>query len=348
MKLNPADDQTSDRGYKLKILILGITPFVLGLLALLSGRYQIAPGDILLLLKGRLFHINTGVPAAIATVIFDLRLPRILAALLIGTALSVSGAAYQGVFRNPLVSPDILGVSAGAGLGATIAIVYSWSSLGIALSAFGFGIIAVFLTYYISGKIKNIGDSSLALVLSGILIGTLFSSAVSLIKCIADPYNKLPAITYWMIGSLATIKMEDVYLIIIPIAAGIIPLWLLRWQLNLLVFGDEEAQSLGVNTTILRAVVIICSTMLTAAAVSVSGIIGWVGLVIPHLARAIAGPNYQRLFPVTLLLGSSFLLAVDTLARTLLTMEIPLGILTAFIGAPFFIYLLSTSRRAWK
>jgi iron complex transport system permease protein len=287
------------------------------------------------------------VSEGVLTVIFDIRIPRIIAALLIGIALSVSGAAFQGTFRNPLVSPDILGVSAGAGFGATLAIVYSWGTLGIALSAFGFGLLAVWLTYFIGNLLKKSGEITLILVLGGILVGTVFTSLVSLIKAVADPYEKLPAITYWLMGSLASIRVSDIYLVILPMIIGLIPLLLLRWKLNLLAFGDEEAQSMGVNTNRLRLVVIICATLLTASAVSISGMIGWVGLVIPHFARALTGPNYQSLLPVSMAVGGSFLLVVDTLARTLLTMEIPLGILTSLIGAPFFIYLLAHSRRGW-
>ncbi|MEA1959888.1 MAG: iron ABC transporter permease [Bacillota bacterium] len=318
------------------------------LLALSIGRYPVSVHQIMLLFKGHFMETSATIPAVVEQVIFDIRLPRILTSLIIGAALSVSGAAYQGIFRNPLVSPDILGVSAGAGLGATIGIVFSWSSLGIAFLAFGFGVLAVLLTYLIGSKIKNMGDTSLVLVLSGLLIGTVFSSLVSLIKCVADPYDKLPAITYWLMGSLASITFDDVYLIIIPVIVGIIPIWVFRWKMNVLVFGDEEAHSMGINAGRLRAIVIVSATLLTASAVSVSGMIGWVGLVIPHLARSLVGPNYQKLLPVSLLLGSSFLLLVDTLARSLMPMEIPLGILTSLIGAPFFVFLLTNSRRTWK
>ncbi len=331
-----------------KVLLLsGILLFLI-FVALIAGRYPVSALDIWKTLVGHLLGTETSVPSTVQTVIFNLRIPRILAAILIGFALSVSGAAYQGIFRNPLVSPDILGVSAGAGFGATVAILNSWGSMGIIVSAFVSGLLAVWLTYFIGNKIKDTGEITLILVLGGILVGTVFSSLVSLLKTVADPYEKLPAITYWLMGSLNSIKMSEVYLVLPFIFVSIIPLWLFRWQLNLLAFGDEEAKSLGVNTDRLRFVVIICATLLTASAVSISGMIGWVGLVIPHFARAITGPNYQRLIPVSILIGGSFLLAVDTIARSLLSMEIPLGILTSLIGAPFFVYLLSRSRRGWR
>jgi iron complex transport system permease protein len=333
---------------KLKVIILAIMPVFLGVIALTVGRYPVTLSDIWIAFTRDLFADERLLPAAVQTVIFDVRIPRIIAALLIGTSLSVSGAAFQGTFRNPLVSPDILGVSAGAGFGATLAIIYSWGDLGITLSAFAFALLAVGLTYFFGNKIRNSGDITLVLVLGGILVGTIFTSLVSLIKCVADPYEKLPAITYWLMGSLGSTQINDVYIVLIPMHIGIIPLLLLRWQLNLLAFGDEEAQSLGVNTNKLRLTVIICATLLTASAVSISGMIGWVGLVIPHFVRVLTGPNYKSLIPVCIAVGGSFLLVVDTLARSLLPMEIPIGILTSLIGAPFFIYLLANSRRGWK
>ncbi|NLP44304.1 MAG: iron ABC transporter permease [Peptococcaceae bacterium] len=348
MKANVATLGSKKKLSKLKLLLLISMPFILALAALTIGRYPVSLTHLWAALTNGFLLAEVEVPAAVRTVIFDIRIPRIIAAILIGMALSVSGAAFQGTFRNPLVSPDILGVSAGAGFGATLAIINSWGSLGIAASAFGFGLLAVWLTYFLSNRIKNSGEITLIMVLGGILVGTIFTSLVSLIKCVADPYEKLPAITYWLMGSLSSIQMNDVYLVILPMIIGLIPLWLLRWKLNLLAFGDEEAKSLGVNTERLRLIVIFCATLLTASAVAISGMIGWVGLVIPHFARSIAGPNYRNLLPVTILVGGSFLLVVDTLARSLLPMEIPLGILTSLIGAPFFLYLLSHSRRGWK
>lgn len=327
--------------------ILIATLLLLIFVALMLGRYQVYPQQMVALIISRITGAPLTIPSTIATVVFDIRLPRILGAVLIGAALSVSGTAYQGIFRNPLVSPDILGASAGAGFGAALAIVNSWGMVGIQLSAFFFGMLAVLVTYIISTRIRK-NDSALILALGGILVGTLFSSLVSLIKYIADPFNKLPAITYWLMGSLASLDFGDMKFVLLPMLVGLIPLYLIRWRLNVLSFGDEEAEAMGVNTHRLRGLVICSATLLTASAVSISGIIGWVGLVIPHLARAIVGPDYKILLPVSLLIGSSFLLLVDTLARTLISVEVPLGILTSLIGAPFFLYMLANGRRGWQ
>jgi iron complex transport system permease protein len=218
--------------------------------------------------------------------------------------------------------------------------------LGIQMMAFVGGLLAVGLTYGISLRIRH--DPMLALVLSGIMIGSLFSAAISCIKYIADPYDKLPAITFWLMGSLASITTRDVYMALTPILFGCILLYLLRWRLNVLAMGEEEARVLGINTGVMKTIVIVCCTLMTAASVSISGMIGWVGLVIPHLARMIVGPNYRVLLPASILLGGGYLLLVDDLARLLASMEIPLGILTALIGVPFFLYLLLNSKWGWK
>lgn len=279
------------------------------------------------------------------TVVFRIRLPRILAAMLVGAALSASGAAYQGMFKNPMVSPGILGVSAGASLGAALAILLSCGIVGIQFGAFAGGMLAVAITYFVSAWLGKRGDTTLVLILTGIIVGMLFTSFLSLIKYAADPYTKLPAITYWLMGSLASVNGRDVSAALWPVGLGLFLLLLLRWNLNVMSFGDEEAKALGVNTARLRLLVIVCATLMTASAVAISGVIGLVGLVVPHLARLLVGPDYERLLPAATLLGSLFLLVVDNLARTLYAVEIPLGILTSFIGAPFFLYLLINTRK---
>jgi iron complex transport system permease protein len=266
--------------------------------------------------------------------------------MLVGMALSVSGAAYQGMFRNPLVSPDILGASAGAGFGAALGILLSLNILNIQLLAFGFGSAAVFLVYLISGRIKR-GDPTLVLVLTGILIGTVFTSLISIIKFVADPYDKLPAITFWLMGSLASINTTDIAIAVVPILFGGVMLFLLRWRLNTLSFGEEEARTLGVNTGRTRFVIIVSATLMTAAAVSIAGMIGWIGLVVPHLARAVVGPNHKVLIPAAAIMGSTFLLLVDDIARIVTPLELPLGVMTSLIGAPLFIYLLASTRKGW-
>jgi iron complex transport system permease protein len=276
------------------------------------------------------------------TVVFMIRLPRVTAALLIGGALAMAGTSYQGLFRNPMISPDILGASAGAGFGACLGILYSFGPIGMQLSAFLFGIGAVALVYLISTIIGRGNAAILVLVLTGVLVSTLFGSMTSILKIVADPSNKLPALVFWLMGGLATVNRKDVLLMSIPLIIGVIPLMLLRWKMNVLAFGEEEAQSIGVNTRKIRPIIII-----TAAAVSVSGVIGWVGLIIPHMARFLVGPNHKMLLPASVLMGGTFLLIVDDVARCSFGVEIPLGILTSFIGAPFFIFLLTRGRKGW-
>ncbi len=332
--------------HKLKKSILFALPVLLFLLSFALGRYPIPPDQLITILAAKFVSLEHTWPDTLDTVVFQIRLPRIIAAMLVGAALAVAGVAYQGMFRNPLVSPDILGASAGAGFGAALGIFYSFSIVGIQVSSFLFGLAAVLLAYSISNRIRH--DPMLALILSGILIGTLFTAGTSLFKYMADPYDKLPAITYWLMGSLAAIAPRDVFSVIIPMLVGAVPLYLLRWRLNVLSLGEEEARALGINTGRLKLTVIICSTLMTAAAVSICGVIGWVGLLVPHLARMVVGPNYKVLLPTSILMGSSYLLLVDDLARLMGAVEIPLGILTSLIGAPFFLYLLQRNRRGWS
>lgn len=310
------------------------------------GRYPISPENLIMILAAKVLPIPHTWPGTMDIVVFNVRLPRIMAAMLVGAALSTSGAAYQGMFKNPLVSPDILGAAMGAGFGAALAIYLSFNVFGIELSAFLFGLFAVLLTYFVSQKVPL--EQMLVLVLTGVMVGTIFSSLTSLIKFVADPYDKLPAITFWLMGSLAAVTPQDVVTCFIPMLLGGIPLYVLRWRLNVLSLGEEEAMAMGLETGKLRFVVIICSTLMTAAAVSISGLVGWVGLIIPHWARMIVGPNYKILLPTSMILGGAYLMLVDDLARCVTSVEIPLGILTALIGAPFFFYLLVSGRKSWQ
>jgi len=287
---------------------------------------------------------EAGIPGQI---LLQVRLPRIAAGILIGAGLSAAGAAYQGIFRNPMVSPDILGGSAGAGFGAAAAILYGLNVVGIQVMSFVFGLLAVLLTCAAAARLKRMGDPILTLVLVGILVGSVFTALVSLAKYAADPYSKLPAITLWLMGSLSAINPKDLGFALLPMALGLVPLYLLRWNLNVLAFGEEEARALGAETGRLRWIVICCATLLTAASVAIAGMVGWVGLVIPHLARMIVGPDYRVLLPASILLGASYLLLTDDLARSVMANEIPLGIITALIGAPFFLYLMMRSQRGW-
>ena len=310
------------------------------------GRYAVRiDKTVCILLDGALRALSRGKwglaafwTDAEAAVVLNVRLPRILAAALIGAALSVAGVSYQGMFRNPMVSPDLLGASTGAGFGAALALFLSFSYFGVTLSAFGFGLAAVLLAYLISRKSRM--DSTLSMVLAGMMISSLFTAGTSLIKLVADTENQLPAITYWLMGSLTSVRGRDVRFAFLPILLGLIPLLLLRWRINLLTLSEAEARSMGVDTRRLRLIVILCATLMTAASVAISGMIGWVGLVIPHFCRILFGYDYRKLLPSCALLGAAFLILVDTIARTVTTAEIPLGILTSFVGAPVFLYLI--------
>lgn len=315
------------------LLIIGV------IISFQLGRYPIPTKEVIGIVMSRIYPTDQFWTDQFETVLLNIRLPRIILACLVGCCLSAAGAAYQGVFQNPMAAPDILGASAGAAFGAALAILHYANSYIITFSAFGFSLLTVALVYLISKRAK--GKSILGLILSGIMISSLFSAGTSFIKLVSDPNDQLPAITYWLMGSLAGAKNSDVQFVIIPMVIGMIPLLLLRWQMNVLTMGDEEARSMGVNANRVRLIVIVSSTLITAASVSVSGTIGWVGLVIPHLSRKLVGNNYKYLMPTTMLFGSIFLIFVDNVSRNLLSTEIPLGILTAFIGAPFFIYLMT-------
>lgn len=337
------------RDHNLVIILLITLLVVVSLISFTLGRYFISLKQLLDIFYFKLQGLNYTGPNfnMVDTILFQVRLPRIIAAILVGAALSMSGASFQGLFQNPMVSADILGASAGAGFGAALALLFSFGTVGIQLSSFAFGLGAVALTYAISTRIGRGSSQVLVLVLTGMVVTALFTSAISLIKYVADPDGKLPAITFWLMGGFSSVTGEDLKIVLLPILLSSLPLLLLRWRLNIFSFGEEEAKSLGINTTRLRTIVIICSTILTASTVSISGIVGWVGLVIPHLARMIVGPNYKILLPASFLLGAIYLLVVDDFARCLFTMEIPLSILTSMIGAPFFIYLLLRGRRRW-
>ena len=313
---------------------------LLALAALMIGPYQLSPGQVL----GAL--IGTG-DAQAEIVVWNVRLPRVAAALLVGAALAAAGASYQALFRNPLVSPDILGVSAGAGLGAVLGIFLSLPVIGIQLAAFAGGMGAVVLVLVVAGAVRH-GDRTLILVLTGVVIGALAGAATSLVKVMADPYDQLPAITFWLLGSLAAVTPDDVAPAILPVTVGLAALGLLRWRINVLGMGDEEARALGVEAGRLRLWTIAAATLMTASVTAVAGVIGWVGLVIPHIGRMLVGPGFGRLLPVSAAIGAGYLLIVDTLARTIAQTEVPLGILTAVIGAPFFIWLLARGRRGWS
>ena len=314
------------------------------LLAFAVGRFPVTPADLGRVAWAALTGSVPNVPEIVQTVVWRVRGPRIAAAALVGAALAGAGAAYQGLFRNPLVSPDILGASSGAAFGAVLGIYFSLGVVGIQGLAFAGGLAAVTVVYLIGASFRRT-DPVLVLVLAGIVIGTLLGSCVALIKYLADPYNQLPAMTFWLLGSLAGITPRDLGAVLPGVVLGLVPLVLLRWRMNVMTLGDEEAQALGVETRRVRFVVIGAATLMTATVVAISGVIGWVGLLVPHLARLLVGPDFRRLLPVAMILGAGYLLAIDTLARTMARIEVPIGVLTAVVGTPCFIWLLSRAQR---
>lgn len=330
------------------ILIVVLVLTIIGSVAL--GRYPIGLRETLGIMASQVerflnwihfpsFHISEFWSSTQESLLLNHRLPRIILACMVGCCLSTAGAAYQGVFQNPMAAPDILGASSGAAFGAALAILLGLGSSMIMGFAFAASIVTVLLVIYVGNRAK--GKRVVGLILAGIMVSSLVSSGTSLIKLVADPEDQLPAITYWLMGSLNGTAPSDVLFALVPMLVGAVPLFLLRWRINILTLGDEEARTMGVNAKRLRIIVILCATLITAASVSVSGVIGWVGLVIPHLARRLVGNNYKHLLPASMLFGAIFLLLVDDVSRNLFATEIPIGILTSFIGAPFFIYLIT-------
>ena len=306
------------------------------------GPYPIPPQTVVEALWQRL--VGGDIQSTIDTVLFNIRLPRIVAAGFVGAALAAAGAAYQSLFRNPLVSPDILGVSTGAGFGAVVGILLGFPVAMIQFLGFAGGLATVAIVVTLARALRSSGDV-LVLVLAGIVVGALAGAAISLVKVLADPYDQLPAITFWLLGSLSGIKAHDVAATVPVVLIGLAPLILLRWRIGVLSLGDDEARALGVEVGRLRAIVIAAATLVTASVVAISGVIGWVGLMVPHMARLLIGPRFDRLLPAAILLGAAFMIGVDTLARSAAQIEIPLGVLTAIIGGPVFVWLLAHNRR---
>ena len=308
------------------------------LLSFVVGRYGVPLGQVVRILLSGVLPLEQTWTDNMAIAVLNVRLPRILLACLVGCGLSAAGTGYQTVFQNPMAAPDILGASSGACFGAALAILTGQGAVMITVFAFLASLLSVALVYLVGNHTR--GNRVVNLLLAGIMVGSLFSACTSYIKLVADPTNQLPQITYWLMGSLSGTRMGTVRFAAVCMAVGLVPLLLLRWRMNLLTLSPDEARAMGVHTDRLRLAVILSSTVLTAAAVSVSGMIGWVGLVIPPLSRRIVGSDCRRLMPMSCLFGAAFLLLVDDMARCLTATEIPIGILTAFVGAPFFIYLM--------
>ena len=329
-----------EKKHRRTLLLMGIILIFCSLCSFTLGHYPVSVLELLGVLGSKL-----GLPIApfwtsqVEVAVWNIRLPRVILSVLVGACLAAAGAAYQGVFQNPMASPDILGASAGAGFGAALAILLGASSMWVTISAFAASLLTVALVFTVSRHAR--GERMLGLVLAGIMISSLFQSGTSFLKLVADPNNQLPQITYWLMGSLSGAKWADICFVLIPMFCGLIPLLLLRWQLNVITMGDDEARAMGVNPQRIRFWIAICSTLVTASAVSVSGMIGWVGLVIPHMMRRFVGSDYRFLMPASMLGGGTFLLVVDNVSRNVTTSGIPIGILTAFIGAPFFLWFIT-------
>lgn len=318
------------------LIVIGL--FAVIIVNLAVGAYPVSFYDLFRWLAWR-FTLSSPPDKNIIIIVENIRAPRIVAALLIGASLSSAGAAYQSLFRNPLVSPDLLAVSSGAAFGASLSILFSLSFFMLQLSAFIGGVFAVLIVLTIAYFARR-RDRILALVLAGIVVSALLGSAVSLVKILADPYEQLPLLTFWLLGSLSRIQSFEIYPLAPVFVVATAAILVMRSRIDVMSVGEEEAQTLGIHTGHIRLAVIVLATLLTSAAVSISGIIGWVGLVVPHIARMMVGPSFGRMGILSALFGGLFLIFVDTLARTLAAVEIPLGILTALIGAPIFVFLL--------
>lgn len=323
--------------YQIVMIVMLLVLICAALLSFWVGYYPLTPVDVVKAFLFRFGYQGDILPQAI-TIFWSIRLPRILSAMFIGASLSVAGATYQGMFHNPLVSPDILGVSSGASFGAALAILNGCSNFLVQVSAFAGGVIAVAATYLISRKSAH--ERTLSLVLTGSMIMALCNAGVTMIKYVSDPNDVLQQITFWLMGSLTKTDMESFGWSVTPMAVGLIVILLLRWRLNLLTLSEDEAKSLGIPIQRYRLIFIVSSTLLSAAAVCLGGLIGWVGLMIPHMGRALVGPDYKRLIPTCAMLGAAYLVIMDDIARSVLSLELPLGVVTSILGVPFFVYLI--------
>ena len=317
-------------------VLLWVSPVLVALLCMGFGRYSLGVGRTIEVLLSPLTGLS--VENVEWNVVFNIRLPRILLAIGCGAALSASGIAFQSLFNNPLATPDTLGVSSGASCGAVLALMFQWNMFLVQVTAMLFGLLAVVMTWNMS-KVRG-KNSVIMIVLAGMVISALFEALVSLLKYVADPDEVLPTITYWLMGSLASANYNSLMLGLPFIVVGVLIIFLLRWRLNILALNEDGARSMGINLRAMRLLVIVAATMTTASCISMCGKIGWVGLLIPHIARMLRGGNNQRAVPACISLGATFTLAIDTVARSAISAEIPVSILTAIIGAPVFISLL--------
>ncbi len=341
MTIDPSRSPVPGLTVAVAVLIVGL------MLAFVIGQFPVGFGDVIKVVAAKLFGGTADVTPQVERVVLYVRGPRVLAAVMVGSALATAGAAFQGLFRNPLVSPDILGASSGAALGAVIGFYFSLDIFAIQVLAFLGGLAAVASVYLIGTRLSA-RDPVLMLVLIGVVVGALLGAGVGLVKYIGDPQSQLPLMTFWLLGGLDKVIAHDLLPLFVPVAIGVATLIALRWRMNAMSLPEEEARALGLPTGRLRLVIITAATLVTAVSVAAAGVVGWVGLVVPHVARALVGPDFSRLLPATAILGGGYLLLIDTLARSTRAGEIPLGILTAVIGTPFFLWLLTRIQRTWS
>ncbi|MFW5488257.1 MAG: FecCD family ABC transporter permease [Desulfovibrio sp.] len=342
-------EKSSLRTPSLLLFFLGLLLVVCMCVSLTLGNYPVSLSDIALFLKSWFVSgssIHSDKQRILANILLDIRAPRLCAAALIGAALSTSGAAFQSMFVNPLVSPGILGVLSGASFGAALGLLVSDTWLGVQILTFCGGVLAVGLALFLSRLYR--GDNIMMLILGGIISGSLFTSLLSMVKYTADPTDQLPAIVYWLMGGLSLTDTQTVTRTALPILIGIACILSMSRYLNILSMGDEEAKTLGINVGLVRMCLIFFATVISALTVAMGGLIGWVGLVIPHIARMIVGPNNTILLPASAIIGATYLVIVDDFARLLLNVEIPLGIITSLVGIPFFCLVLRNAKKGWR
>ncbi len=338
---------SSNRKGKYYLLIIALLTSLLlsAFVSFLIGRYSsVGVGELFSVIKKVVFNITTDTNASAENVICILRAPRIIGACLIGSALALSGSAYQALFGNPIASPDTLGVSNAASFAAVLGIILGLNDVLLKANSFFVGIAVVLLVFYISNKISRGKDLTTYLLLIGMVLSSVFSALLAILKYIADPDNQLPQITYWLMGSLSKVTKNDIKMYFFIFAIGATPIFLLRWRMNLLTLSDVELKAIGENTGVLRAVIITCATLLTASSTAMTGGISWIGLIIPHIVRQIVGPDFKRIIPVSSLLGALFLLIMDDFSRCLTINELPISILTSLVGAPVFFMILVANR----
>lgn len=346
MIIDLSGSQSRTGGFWVKTALLVFLWVISFFASFLIGRYPVEPSTVYNIIRTSVLRLPAQWADTLVTIVMEVRLPRILAALLVGGALSISGASYQTLFKNPMVSPDILGVSAGAGFGAALTMLYGCSWWQTQLSAFCFGTLAVAAAYCISRLFG--GNNLTILVLAGVVVSSLFQALLSIVKTLADPDDALPSITFWLMGSLGKADRQDVLVLLPAALLSLGLLYFFRHQINTLAAGEEEAASMGVNVPLVKLAVIISSTLLTVCSVSICGIIGWIGMVVPHIARLIVGASYSKLASTSFLIGGLFLLLIDNLIRGSFGVDLPLGVVTALVGTPVFVLLLSRTRKVWS